>query len=1058
MVVAPKNRIRFIAFDTETTGLSVYKGHRPFLFIYFDGNKTITTKNPEHVRELLEDPTVGKIMHNAIFDMGMMRSQGIEVRGQIFDTMIMAHLFDENLPKKSLDYCAAKFLNEKKLGATVECWLIENKYTKKLRAETGRSYYELVPDEIMLPYASRDAELTYELFMFFSKRLIAMQLWDLVISECNLIAALLDMEWRGVAIDVPYYRMLEAQLLQKKHSLEQRIFQVAGKEFDINSTLQLGQLLEENGVKVPRTDKKRSKNSTEYNYNVDEAFLATINHPLASEVLEYRGVCKNLSTYVQNLLEHQVGGVVHCHLWQIGARTGRFSSFAPNLQNSWCGEAEILTPKGWVRFDALSSDDLVAQYSPKDKAITFVLPEKFHKYIAPTMLHISTEKQINMMVTPDHQCLLQHRKTGVFSKVEARAYKGDYKQLQAGLYYNPLGVRISLPEIILRCAVQADAHVTDKFIAFKFKKMRKVTRLKSALEELGIAYKEYKYASGHIGVHISDGRVVGRYQQYKFFSDWILGLHHESFVLMSNEIFNWDGLYTRRSSYSSKQQNNTEWAQILQVLSGRRAHLRVYQGTRNPHYQIDVCNRDYALTTNFTSEELVHNGYAYCVTVPTGNIVTRYKGSVCVSGNCPKDDGAAIDRQDLFPRFAEHRSALEALFKNIDADKLEFIEDITLEKIKYVCGDSELLSIVLSAWQQGEDTKMIRRGFIARPGFINFYVDYKAMEFRIFADYIEDSELLKRLKNGEDVHQATADMVGISRKQAKTLNFALIYGMGAAALALKLGVTLEQAAEFIRRYFERMPSAKLVIQNIKAVCRKRGYVRNPFMRRRRLASDEVYKAPNALIQGCCADIVKQAMLKIHHRLKAAGAKSGMILMVHDEIVFEIAQDELHLMPELVFIMESWGHMFKVPIDVDVEATTTNWCACQGYELQRITECAATALTAEQLFWKEELEAMHDATLLELESEADAQPGMREFTLGLEWQDVVLGDWYIEHVATVRAESLRQAKQKWADKTGHSIAEAWDRRAQTFKGWKVVEVKHGEGYGCAVNASRESNTN
>jgi len=758
MVVAPKNRIRFIAFDTETTGLSVYKGHRPFLFIYFDGNKTITTKNPEHVRELLEDPTVGKIMHNAIFDMGMMRSQGIEVRGQIFDTMIMAHLFDENLPKKSLDYCAAKFLNEKKLGATVECWLIENKYTKKLRAETGRSYYELVPDEIMLPYASRDAELTYKLFMFFSKRLIAMQLWDLVISECNLIAALLDMEWRGVAIDVPYYRMLEAQLLQKKHSLEQRIFQVAGKEFDINSTLQLGQLLEENGVKVPRTDKKRSKNSTEYNYNVDEAFLATINHPLASEVLEYRGVCKNLSTYVQNLLEHQVDGVVHCHLWQIGARTGRFSSFAPNLQT------------------------------------------------------------------------------------------------------------------------------------------------------------------------------------------------------------------------------------------------------------------------------------------------------------VPKDDDAAIDRQEVFPRFVDHRSALEALFKDIDAGRLEFIKDITSEKIKHVCGDSELLSIILSAWQQGEDTKMIRRGFIARPGFINFYVDYKAMEFRIFADYIEDSELLKRLKNGEDVHQATADMVGISRKQAKTLNFALIYGMGAAALALKLGVTLEQAAEFIRRYFERMPSAKLVIQNIKAVCRKRGYVRNPFMRRRRLASDEVYKAPNALIQGCCADIVKQAMLKIHHRLKAAGAKSGMILMVHDEIVFEIAQDELHLMPELVFIMESWGHMFKVPIDVDVEATTTNWCACQGYELQRITECAATALTAEQLFWKEELEAMHDATLLELESEADAQPGMREFTLGLEWQDVVLGDWYIEHVATVRAESLRQAKQKWADKTGHSIAEAWDRRAQTFKGWKVVEVKHGEGYGCAVNASRESNTN
>lgn len=219
---------------------------------------------------------------------------------------------------------------------------------------------------------------------------------------------------------------------------------------------------------------------------------------------------------------------------------------------------------------------------------------------------------------------------------------------------------------------------------------------------------------------------------------------------------------------------------------------------------------------------------------------------------------------------------------------------------------------------------VVRGSFIPSPGFSFVSLDYSQVEYRLMLDYAGETGLIKRVLGGEDVHQATADMVGISRKQAKTLNFAILYGAGIDLLAHNLGIKVREADDLRRKYFSRLPKVKAFLKKVMSVGEARGHVVNWMGRRCHINHrDFSYTLPNHLIQGGAADVIKVAMNRIHEFLE--GKLSGMVVQIHDDILHEIHDDEHDLVPGIQKIMESvYEPRNGMRLTVKPEISTKSW--------------------------------------------------------------------------------------------------------------------------------------
>lgn len=242
---------------------------------------------------------------------------------------------------------------------------------------------------------------------------------------------------------------------------------------------------------------------------------------------------------------------------------------------------------------------------------------------------------------------------------------------------------------------------------------------------------------------------------------------------------------------------------------------------------------------------------------------------------------------------------------------------------------------------RSEIGREIRRAFTAPKGFQLASLDYSQIELRILAHYCEDPTLVEAFSKGIDVHAATAAIMFSvpveqinkqQRRYAKILNYAVLYGVTDYGLANQLGgeFTTSQAKELIKNYFERFPKVREYVQQTLAEARSKGYTTTITGRRRyfpdihagnRVARQYAERqAMNAPLQGSSADLIKVAMLRVDQRLK--GAKTRMILQVHDELVFELADNEHDLLPELQQLMAN-AIKLNVPVEVDV-SVGPNW--------------------------------------------------------------------------------------------------------------------------------------
>ena len=238
--------------------------------------------------------------------------------------------------------------------------------------------------------------------------------------------------------------------------------------------------------------------------------------------------------------------------------------------------------------------------------------------------------------------------------------------------------------------------------------------------------------------------------------------------------------------------------------------------------------------------------------------------------------------------------------------------------------------------------QQIRKAFVAPRGFKILAADYSQIELRIIASLANDKRMIESFKKNEDIHSRTAAEINQvplekvtkqMRYAAKAVNFGIIYGQGPHGLAAGTGITYGQARDFIDRYFTIHRDIYNYLEQTKELARKKGYVETFFGRRRYLpeinsniqpiASSAERMAINHPIQGTAADLMKLAMIKIHQELETISPKTKMILQVHDELVFEVPQNDLKKVAEFVQKTMEKIYELRAPIAVEVEVGE-NW--------------------------------------------------------------------------------------------------------------------------------------
>ncbi len=243
---------------------------------------------------------------------------------------------------------------------------------------------------------------------------------------------------------------------------------------------------------------------------------------------------------------------------------------------------------------------------------------------------------------------------------------------------------------------------------------------------------------------------------------------------------------------------------------------------------------------------------------------------------------------------------------------------------------------------RGEEGREIRKGFVAEEGHFLLSADYSQVELRVFAHYSKDNVLMEAFRKEEDIHSRTAsEILGVPieevsqdmRRIAKAINFGIIYGMGARKLGDELGIDNGTAKKYIDSYYERYQGVMRYREEMIHSANEKGFVTTLFNRRRylpdiknednRVRAEAERVAINTPIQGTAADLIKKAMINIHDRLKKGGFLSRMILQVHDELLFEVPEDEIEKITPIIKKEMEEVYSLEVPLKVDIHSGR-NW--------------------------------------------------------------------------------------------------------------------------------------
>ena len=283
------------------------------------------------LKKVFECPA-DKIMHNAQYDAGWIRRMGFDLKGKMFDTMLIGSLLDENRFSYSLNALAFDYLDktksEKLLNEAAQAFGLDPK-----------SEMHKMPAMFVGPYAEADAEITLELFNYFNSKIISEGVADIVDLETRLLPCLIDMTWRGVRVDLDKAERLRNELLKREKTVLQSIKKLTGMDVEIWAAQSIAKAFEKLELSYPRTEKDAP--------SFTKSYLSDHEHELPKLIVEARNLNKTSGTFINTILKHcRSDGRIHSHINQIrsddgGTVSGRISMNNPNLQQIPARDPEL---------------------------------------------------------------------------------------------------------------------------------------------------------------------------------------------------------------------------------------------------------------------------------------------------------------------------------------------------------------------------------------------------------------------------------------------------------------------------------------------------------------------------------------------------------------------------------------------------------------------------------------------------------------------------------------------------------------------------------------------
>ena len=283
------------------------------------------------LKKVFECPA-DKIMHNAQYDAGWIRRMGFDLKGKIFDTMLIGSLLDENRFSYSLNALAFDYLDKTKSEKLL------NEAAQAFGLDPKSEMYKM-PAMFVGPYAEADAEITLELFNFFQSKIITEGVSDIVDLETRLLPCLIDMTWRGVRVDLDKAERLRDELLKREKGVLQSIRKLTGMDVEIWAAQSIAKAFEKLELSYPRTEKDAP--------SFTKSYLSDHVHELPKLIVEARNLNKTSGTFINTILKHcRSDGRIHSHINQIrsddgGTVSGRISMNNPNLQQIPARDPEL---------------------------------------------------------------------------------------------------------------------------------------------------------------------------------------------------------------------------------------------------------------------------------------------------------------------------------------------------------------------------------------------------------------------------------------------------------------------------------------------------------------------------------------------------------------------------------------------------------------------------------------------------------------------------------------------------------------------------------------------
>lgn len=628
--------------------------------------------------------------HNAKFDLDVAATHmGLPLLPwqRVHDTLFLIYLDDPRATSLSLKPSATRILGlPPDEQEAVRDWLVANGVCRKGAKDWGAAI-ALAPGDVVGRYAIGDVERTglllHKLLPVITKRGMRAA-YD---RERALLPTLLANETRGVRVDLEALRADVRDYGKALLKTDAWIIKQLGasKDLNVDSDAALAGALEHAGVIESATATKTGKVSTSYK-------TLRLTDPRLQDALFYREKLANaLRTFMVPWLStaERSGGWIYTNWNQVrgtndkGTRTGRFSS-NPNFQNipneykpfkfpvrvpplplvrkyilpdaddhvivsaDYCfsDDTEVLTRRGWSLFKDLHDDDIVAQWH--GGKITFARP--LVKQVVPytgRMLHIRGERSTDLLVTPNHRCMLQHTDGAVaFMPADAYAIGAGMRQVHAGSSSGSLYARKS--EIVITCAAQADAKYDGERLTWLLKKQRKVDRLLHSLRDTNTCFVGPTDVPSKPGFVRIAAAVVALPQAVlnlldfdngKTFKRNVLALDMASRRLFLHELTLWDGsLAPGKAYYSTCNIANADLVQEVCALTNMRSVMNMSILKSGKQFAI-VAMRDVPSTgtDRYVVRPVDYDGVVYCVTMPESTVIVRRDGRVCVTGQSQQE-------------------------------------------------------------------------------------------------------------------------------------------------------------------------------------------------------------------------------------------------------------------------------------------------------------------------------------------------------------------------------------------------------------------------------------